>query len=70
MVSLFKMFLFIDFRKREEGREGKRVEKREGERDRESVYLLFHLLKHSLVASYMCPDWRSNLQPWHIRKIL
>ena len=48
-----------EMRDRERGRE------RERERERMND-LLFHLLMHSLAASCMCPDWRSNLQPWRI----
>ena len=41
--------------------------KSEGERERErNISLLFHLVMHSLVASCMCPDQRSNLQAWHV----
>ena len=32
------------------------------ERER-NIDWLFHLFMHSLVASYMCPDWGSNWQP-------
>ena len=31
-----------------------------------NIHLLFHLFMHSLIASCMCPDWRSNPQPWLI----
>ena len=34
---------------------------RERERD---IDLLFHLFMHSLVDSWMCPDWGLNPQPW------
>ena len=34
-----------------------RVRERERERERD-INLLFHLFMHSLVASYMCPDWK------------
>ena len=49
-MSIFKIFLFIDF---------------EGvEREREiNIDLLFLLFMHSLVDSCMCPDWGSNSQP-------
>ena len=60
-------FLSIDFREREEGEETER--KRGGERERERD-LLFHLLMHSLVDSYMCPDQGLNPQPWCIRMTL
>ena len=34
-------------------------------RERETD-LLLHLFIHSLVDSWMCPDWDSNPQPWQI----
>ena len=34
-----------------------------------NIDLLFHLFMHSLVVSYMCSDWVSDLQLWHIRTI-
>ena len=43
--------------------------KERGERD-QSFDLVSHFLMHSLVASYMCPEWKLNLQPWHVRTIL
>lgn len=52
-------FLLIDLRE-------KRVER---ERER-NTGLLFHLLLHLLVATYMCLDWTSNLEPWHFRTML
>ena len=36
------------------------------ERER-NIDLLFHLLMHSLVSSLMCPEQRSNPQPWHMQ---
>ena len=38
-----------------------------GERE---INLLFHLVKHSLVDSCMCPDWVSNPHLWGIRTML
>ena len=35
------------------------------ERER-NINLLFHLLTHSMIASWMVPE-RLNTQPWHIR---
>ena len=32
--------------------------------------MLVHILKHSLVDSYMCPDRGSNPQPWRIGTLL
>ena len=65
LAYFFKLVL-----KREEG--GKRekkgargVEGREG-----NINLFFHLFVHSSVASWMCPDWGSNLQTWHIGTML
>ena len=52
-------------RDREEGEEGMGGG-REGERERERNGNIL-LSIHSLVASYMCPEQASNLQPWHIR---
>ena len=52
-------------REREREREGGR--EREGERNND---LLFHLFMHSLVASYMYPDWRLNPQLWHTGMML
>ena len=40
-------FNFIDLREKEEN----------------SIDSLFYLLMHSLVDSYMCPEWGSNRQP-------
>ena len=58
--------LFTDFRKRDRSRGRK-----EGKGDRQTdVDLLFPLLTHSLVASYMDPDQGSNLQPWCIGTML
>ena len=59
-------FLIVNFMYwfyREEGKETG------GDRKR-NIDLLFHLLMHSLVASCMCLDWGSNLQPWHVRRTL
>ena len=52
-----KTFLIYWFSERE----------RKGERD---IHLLSHRLMHSLVVSCMCPDQRSNPQPWQIKKML
>ena len=38
-------------------------------RGRRRNILWFHLFMHSVIASCMCPDQGSNLQPWHIRTI-
>ena len=38
---------------------------RERKRERETPFS-FHLFMHSMVASYIGPDWRLNLQPWRI----
>ena len=49
------------------------VREREKEREREregGMDLLFHFFMHKLVASCTCPDWRPNLQPWHMGTIL
>ena len=46
---------------------------REGGRQREkdrNFNLLFDLFIHSLVVSCMCPDQRSNSQPWHIQMMV
>ena len=42
-------------RRKEEGGGGEKNKK--GERN---IDLLFHLLMHSLVDSYRCPDWKLN----------
>ena len=56
---IFKIvFLFIDFREREE--------RRGREEERENIDLLLHPSMHSLVDSCMCPDWGLNLQTWGI----
>ena len=31
-----------------------------------NIYLLLHLFMHSIVDSYMCPDWGWNPQTWCI----
>ena len=55
--NYFEHFLFYWFLER----------KRKGETDRQTdINLLFNSFMHSLVASCMCPDWRSTLQPWRI----
>ena len=38
--------------------------------DFRNIDLLFHLLMHSLVDSWMCPDQGLNLQRWHIKTML
>lgn len=35
-----------------------------------NIDLLLHLVMHSLIASCMYPDWRSEPQPWHIKMTL
>ena len=58
LTSSFFFFSFIiDLRERERGRGGGRERKK-------IIDLLFHLLMHSFVGSWMCPDRGSNLQPW------
>ena len=47
-----------------------RKEGREGRRERERNINLFHLFMHSLVESYICPEWGSNLQTWPMRMML
>ena len=51
-LAFFLGLFFFSFRERE------REEGKERETD-----LSFYLFVHSLVASCMCPDWRSHLQP-------
>ena len=46
-------------------REGKGEQERETETETERN-LMFSLSMPSLIASCICPDWRSNLQPWHM----
>ena len=61
------IFLFIDFRERERkgrGKEGGREGERKKEERLRNINFLFHLFTHSLVASCMCSDWRSNPQFW------
>lgn len=65
---VFGVFLFVCvFLSFESEREIK------GER---SINLLFHWCMHSLVASFMCLDWGSNLQPqswesgWHFKDLV
>lgn len=36
-----------------------------GKRER-NMNFLFYLLMYLLVVSFMCPDPRSNPQPWHM----
>ena len=36
-------------------------------KEEREINLLFHLCMHSLVASCLCLDQRSNLQPWFIK---
>ena len=43
------------------------LRKRKGKRN---IDLLFHLFMHSSVDSCTCPEWGSNLQPWHTRMTL
>ena len=72
-MSLFPPFLkFIDLRERErkEWREEKHTHTHTHTERERNVDLLFHLLIHSLVASCMCPDQGSNLQPWPIGVML
>ena len=54
-IFFFKKNSFIHFRKREEERKKER-----------NINWLSHLFMHSLVNSCMCPNWESNLKPWHI----
>ena len=50
---------------REEGGEKEREteRKREKKREKDTMSLLFHLFMYSFVASCMCPEQGSNLQP-------
>ena len=65
-IKVFNLNFFIGFREKKGGGRGKREEEgREGGRERNND-LLFHLFMHSLVASCICPDQGSNLQPWCI----
>ena len=50
--------LFIDFRETGEGRK------------RGKHWFCCSTYLHSLVASHMCPDQRSNLQSWHMGRTL
>ena len=56
---LVRVLLFFNIDCRERGRERER-------KKQTSICLLIH----SLVDSYMCLDWESNPQPWHIRMML
>ena len=58
------LFLFTSFLNLLAFRESKARKK--GMRDRERKICCVHLFMHSLVASCLCPDLGSNLQPWHI----
>ena len=42
------------------------LERGRGRKRKSNIKLLFHLFIHSLVVSCMYPDWRLNLQLWHI----
>lgn len=45
-------------------------EERRGKKRERNINLLFYLLMHSLVDSYMHPERGSNPQTWYIRMML
>ena len=61
-------FKIILERQRKEERENER-EGKGGKKER-SIDCLFHLFMHSLVDSYVCPDWEFYPQPWCIGTLL
>lgn len=61
--SLFKKKLILE---KEEGLGVGR--KREKHRETDRYRLVVPLFMHSLVDSWMCPDWGLNPQPWRIEE--
>lgn len=57
VLCVFFFNLLFDFRERK------------GDRKR-NIDLLLPLFRNSKVVSFMCPEWRSNPQPWLIGKTL
>ena len=53
------------FLETEKEKEGERKRERESEKERERNISVWE--KHSLVASHVCPDWGSNLQPFDVQ---